>query len=102
MDIYKRDNVDLGELDEEELAAHYLEHGRKEGRLKTYQELDDTLRLSNKQSEEAESKLELMESNFGLLKQQLEALKDLFARLVEDPHSQKKEKDKDNHREREK
>jgi DNA repair exonuclease SbcCD ATPase subunit len=97
VDTYKRDNVDLSELDEEQLAIHYLEHGRKEGRLKTYQELDDALRLSNIRSEETESKLNLMASNYDLLKQQLETIKDLFARLAEDPHSQKK--DKDNHRE---
>jgi hypothetical protein len=97
VDTYKRDNVDLSELDEEQLAIHYLEHGRKEGRLKTYQELDDALRLSNIRSEETESKLNLMASNYDLLKQQLEAIKDLFARLAEDPHSQKK--DKDNRRE---
>ena len=87
---YRRDNVDLGELNEEGLAIHYLEQGQHQDRLKTYQELDSELRASCERRDEAESKLEQLEFNFSQTKQQLETLKDLFVRITEEPRSQRR------------
>jgi hypothetical protein len=84
---YKEISSDLGDLDEDHLVLHYLQHGHCEIRLKTYQELDNELKSSLKQREEAESKLKLLETQFGLVKQQLETMKDLFARLANKPQS---------------
>jgi ppGpp synthetase/RelA/SpoT-type nucleotidyltranferase len=68
-------------------VLHYLQHGRHEIRLKTYQEIDNELKSSLKQCEEAEAKLKLLETQFDLVKQQLETMKDLFARLADRPQS---------------
>ena len=87
---YRRDNADLGELNEDGLITHYLEQGRHQDRLKTYQELDRELRESSERREEAESKLEQLKTNFSQTKQQLETLKDLFVRLTEEPRSRRK------------
>lgn len=85
VEIYRKSNIDLSDIDEDSLAIHYLEHGHQQGRLKTYHELEDALNSSLKRCEEAETKLELLETQFGLVKQQLETLKDVFARLAEKP-----------------
>ena len=84
---YKEISDDLGDLDEDHLVLHYLQHGRHEIRLKTYQELDSELKSSLKRCEEAETKLKLLEAQFELVKQQLETMKDLFARLANRPQS---------------
>ena len=84
---YKEISSDLGDLDEDHLVLHYLQHGRHEIRLKTYQEIDNELKSSLKQCEEAEAKLKLLETQFDLVKQQLETMKDLFARLADRPQS---------------
>jgi len=84
---YKEISSDLGGLDEDHLVLHYLQHGRHETRLKTYQELDNELKSSLKQCEEAEAKVKLLETQFDLVKQHLETMKDLFARLADRPQS---------------
>jgi hypothetical protein len=84
---YKEISSDLGDLDEDHLVLHYLQHGRHEIRLKTYQELDNELKSCSKQREEAEAKLTLLETQFELAKHQLETMKDLFARLADRPQS---------------
>jgi hypothetical protein len=83
IEFYRKNNIDLGELDQDSLTIHYMLHGRQQARLKTYQELNDELKSSLKRCDEAETKLEQLEANFGLAKQQLETLKDVFARLAE-------------------
>lgn len=85
VEIYRKNNIDLGDIDEDSLAIHYLEHGLQQGQLKTYQELDEALKSSLKRCEEAETKLEQLEAHFGLVKQQLEILKDVFTGLTEKP-----------------
>jgi hypothetical protein len=84
---YKEISSDLSDLDEDHLVLHYLQHGRHEIRLKTYLELDNELRSCFKQREEAEAKLNLLETQFELAKHQLETMKDLFARLADRPKS---------------
>jgi len=89
IEIYRENNVNLGELDEDSLIIHYVLHGREPARLKTYKELYNELKSSLKKCEEAETKLEQLEANFGLAKQQLETLKDIFARLAEKSQPQR-------------
>jgi hypothetical protein len=84
---YKEISSDLGDLDEDHLVLHYLQHGRNEIRLKTYQEIENELKSSLKKCEVAEAKLKLLETQFDLVKQQLETMKDLFARLADRPQS---------------
>ena len=85
--FYKEENNDLVDLDEDQLVLHYLQYGQHEPRLKTYQVLDSELKASLKQCEEAEAKLRLLEMQFEMAKQQLETMKDLFARLADRPQS---------------
>jgi len=80
---YREENTDLEQLDEDSLLLHYLQHGRHEQRLKTYQKMDAELKSSLKRCKEAEPKLELLEAQFELARQQLENTKDLFARLTD-------------------
>jgi hypothetical protein len=84
---YKEISSDLGDLDEDQMVLHYLQHGRHEIRLKTYLELDNELKSCFKQREEAEAKVKLLETQFDLVKQHLENMKDLFARLADRPQS---------------
>jgi chromosome segregation ATPase len=93
MQLYREENIDLRSHDEDNLVLHYVEFGRKEGRLKAYQELDAELKSSIKQNDEAEAKLERLEEQFRLAKEQIEALKDVFSRLADRqqyPRHQKK------------
>jgi hypothetical protein len=92
--FYKEGNNDLVDLDEDHLALHYLQYGQHEARLKTYQELDTELKFSLKQCEEADGRLMLLDMQFEMAKQQLETMKDLFARLAERPQSDQQAKDR--------
>jgi hypothetical protein len=80
--LYKEGNIDLSGHDEDGLVLHYVEHGRGEGRLKTYQELDAELKSRQEQNDKTEAKLEQLEEHFRLAQQQIETLKDVFARLA--------------------
>ena len=93
MQLYREASIDLSDRDEDQLLLHYLLHGRHEARIKSYQELDAELKSSLIQCEESEVKLKLLERQFDLAKQQLETMKDLFARLADRPqlHQQVKE-----------
>jgi len=83
LQLYKERNTNLIDFEEDELILHYLQHGRDQSIAKSYQELESELESSRQQCEEAEVKLKLLESQFELLNQQLETLKDLFARLAD-------------------
>ena len=87
LQLYKETSVDLSDHDEDHLVLHYLQYGRHENRIKTYQELDSELKSSLKQCEETEAKLKILETQFELAKQQLETMKDLFARMAEKAYS---------------
>jgi len=69
-----------------------VQHGQHEGRLKPYQDLDAELKINLKRTEDADSKVAQLEAQFELAHQQLETLKDVFARLADRPKSAKKEK----------
>ena len=90
--LYKEASIDLSDLDEDHLVLHYLEYGRHENRIRTYQELDSELKTSLKQREETDAKLKILETQFELTKQQLETMKDLFARLADKPYSHQQPK----------
>jgi hypothetical protein len=92
MNLYREKNIDLNEYDENKLLLHYIQHGRHEGRLKTYQDLNTEWKSSLRQCEEAETKLEQLETQFGLVQIQLETVKDLFARLADRQESQHQDK----------
>jgi hypothetical protein len=92
MQIYKEEYLDLADFDEDRLLLHYLQHGQHEARLKPYQDLDAELKINLKRAEDAELKVAQLEAQFELAHQQLETLKDLFARLANRPKSAKKEK----------
>lgn len=92
MHLYREENIDLVGYSEENLLLHYIQHGQREGRMKTYQELHSEWKSSLKQCEEAEVKLEQLESQFALVQLQLETLKDLFARLANRQESQRQDK----------
>jgi hypothetical protein len=92
MQEYKEGNPDLADFDEDRLVLHYVQHGQHEGRLKPYQDLDAELKISLKRTEDADSKVAQLEAQFELAHQQLETLKDVFARLADRPKSAKKEK----------
>jgi len=92
LQLYKEASIDLSDLDEDDLVLHYLEYGRHENRIKTYQELDSELKSSLKQHEETEAKLKILETQFELARQQLETMKDLFARLADKPYSHQQPK----------
>jgi len=83
MQLYREENIDLSSHDEDGLVLHYVEYGRKEGRLKAYQELDAELKSSQKQNDETEANLERLEEHFRIAQQQIETLKDVFARLAD-------------------
>jgi len=87
LQLYKEASIDLSDLDENHLVLHYLQYGRHENRIKTYQELGSELKSSLKQHEETEAKLNILETQFELARQQLETMKDLFARLADKPYS---------------
>jgi hypothetical protein len=93
-DLYREENIDLSAHDEDELVIHYVEYGREEGRLKAYQELDAELKSSLKQNVEAEGKLKRLEEQFRLAKQQIETVKDVFARLADRQQSPRHHKEK--------
>jgi hypothetical protein len=86
LQLYKETSIDLSDFDEDHLVLHYLQYGRHENRIKTYQELDSELKSSLKQCEETEAKLNILETQFELARQQLETMKDLFARLADKPY----------------
>ena len=92
--LYREGNIDLSGLDEDGLVLHYVEHGRGEGRLKTYQELDAELKSSQQQNDETEAKLERLEEHFRLAQQQIETLKDVFAKLANNQHPARHNKEK--------
>jgi hypothetical protein len=78
-------------FDEDQLILHYLQHGQDQTVAKTYQELESDLESSQQQREEAEVRLKLLETQFELAKQQLETIKDLFARLADRQRPQPRE-----------
>ncbi len=83
MQLYREGDSILGGYDDDSLLIHYIQHGQFEGRLQTYQELDIEWKASIKSHEEAVSKLQRLEAQFTLAQQQLETLKELFARLAD-------------------
>lgn len=83
LQLYKEASHGLSDLDDDQLILHFLQHGRHEAQLKSYGELDAELKASLIQNEETEAKLNQLEEQFKLTQQQLETLKDVFARLVE-------------------
>ncbi|MCX5946877.1 MAG: hypothetical protein NTY67_01360 [Cyanobacteria bacterium] len=83
LQLYKEVSGELGELDDDQLVLHYLQHGWHEARLKSYEEIEAELKASLKQNQEAEAKLDQLEAQFRLAQQQLETLKDVFARLAD-------------------
>jgi hypothetical protein len=92
MQLYKEENADLSGYEEEQLLVHYLEHGRHEGRLKNYQELNNAWKSSLEQCEKAHARLEQLEAQFELTQQQVETLKDLFSRLADKKQVTRKDK----------
>jgi hypothetical protein len=92
LELYREVSSELSDLDDDQLILHYLQHGRHETPLKTYVELDAELKASLIQNEEAEAKLNQLETQFRLTHQQLETLKDVFARLADRQQSQTQEK----------
>jgi hypothetical protein len=91
MQLYREENSDLACYNEESLLLHYIEHGRQEGRLKSYQEVHFELQTSLKRHEQAEYKLKQLETQFELAQQQLETLKDLFTRIADKRKTQRKD-----------
>ena len=83
LQLYREVSSELSDLDDDQLILHYLQHGRHETPLKTYAELDTELKATLIQKEEAEAKLNQLEAQFMLTHQQLETLKDVFARLAD-------------------
>jgi len=83
LQLYKEASIELSNLDDDQLIHHYLKRGQHETRLKAYKELDSELKASLMQKEEAEAKLNQLEAQFRLTHQQLETLKDVFARLAD-------------------
>jgi chromosome segregation ATPase len=83
LQLYKEASIELSNFDDDQLIHHYLKHGQHETRLKAYKELDSELKASLMQKEEAEAKLNQLEAQFRLTHQQLETLKDVFARLAD-------------------
>ena len=94
MEIYKEKNTDLCGHDERQILQHYLEHGLHDIELRSYNELDKDLKASLNQCEKAETKLVRLEAQFDLVQQQLETLKDLFARLTDKKQTPRKAKKK--------
>ena len=93
LQLYKEGSTELSNLDDDQLILHYLQHGRHEARLKAYVELDAELKASLIRNEEAEAKLNQLEAQFRLTHQQLETLKDVFARLADRQQSQTQDKE---------
>ena len=93
LELYREVSSELSDLDDDQLILHYLQHGRHETPLKTYVELDAELKASLIQNEEAEAKLNQLEAQFRLTHQQLETLKDVFARLADRQQSPTQEKE---------
>jgi hypothetical protein len=91
MHLYREENIDLDGYDEDKLLFHYIEHGQREGRMKTYQEMNSEWKTSLKQCEKAEIEREQLEAQFELIQLQLETLKDLFARLADRQESQRQD-----------
>jgi chromosome segregation ATPase len=83
LQLYRGASSELSDLDDDQLILHYLQYGRHKTPLKTYAELDAELKASQIQNEEAEAKLNQLESQFMITHQQLETLKDVFARLAD-------------------
>jgi len=83
LQLYRGASSELSVLDDDQLLLHYLQHGRHKMPLKTYVELDAELKASLMQNEEAEAKLNQLEAQFTITHQQLETLKDVFARLAD-------------------
>ena len=92
IELYREVSSELSDLADDQLILHYLRHGRHETSLKTYVELDTELKASLIQNEEAEAKLNQLEAQFRLTHQQLETLKDVFARLADRQQSPTQEK----------
>jgi hypothetical protein len=95
MQLYRERQLDLCSYDEENLLLHYIQYGQGEGRLKTYEALNYEWESCHKNCEEAENKLEHLEAQFELAQQQLETLKDLFARLANRQESPRQAKEND-------
>jgi len=93
LQLYKEVSIELSKLDDDQLILHYLRHGRHEARLKAYVELDAELKASLVQNAEAEAKLNQLEAQFRLTHQQLETLKDVFARLADRQQSPTQDKE---------
>ena len=93
LELYRELSSELSDLDDDQLLLHYLQHGRNETPLKSYVELDAELKASLIQNEEAEAKLNQLEAQFKLTHQQLETLKDVFARLADRQQSPTQEKE---------
>jgi regulator of replication initiation timing len=93
LELYREVSSELSDLDDDQLILHYLQHGRDETPLKTYVELHAELKASLMQNEEAEAKLNQLEAQFRLTHQQLETLKDVFARLADRQQSPTQEKE---------
>jgi len=93
LELYRKSSSELSDLGDDQLILHYLRHGRHETPLKTYVELDAELKASRIQNEEAETKLNQLEAQFRLTHQQLETLKDVFARLADRQQSPTQEKE---------
>jgi len=93
LELYREVSSELSDLDDDQLILHYLQHGRHETPLKTYVELNAELKASLIQNEQAEAKLNQLEAQFRLTHQQLETLKDVFARLADRQQSPTQEKE---------
>jgi regulator of replication initiation timing len=93
LELYREVSSELSDLDDDQLILHYLQHGRHETPLKNYVELHAELKASLMQNEEAEAKLNQLEAQFRLTHQQLETLKDVFARLADRQQSPTQEKE---------
>jgi len=93
LELYRKSSSELSDLGDNQLILHYLQHGRHETPLKTYVELDAELKASRIQNEEAETKPNQLEAQFRLTHQQLETLKDVFARLADRQQSPTQEKE---------
>jgi len=93
LELYREVSSELSDLDDDQLILHYLQHGRHETPLKTYVELNAELKASLIQNEQAEAKLNQLEAQFRLTHQQLETLKDVFARLADRQQSLTQEKE---------
>lgn len=93
LQLYKEVSIELSNLDDDQLILHYLQHGRHEARLKSYVELDAELKASLIKNEEAVAKLNQLEAQFRLTHQQLETLKDVFARLADRQQSPTQDKE---------